>query len=150
MAPYKPLQDRLRDGYSVDPVSGCWEWKRGKDTWGYGQIGIQVDGRTKQLQAHRVSYELHVGKIPDGLELDHLCRNRACVNHSHLEPVTTRINVLRSLGPAAINAQKTHCHHGHPFDEINTGTHRGKRFCRECRRKQDRERKIELRKRNVA
>jgi len=76
-----------------------------------------------------------VGPIPAGLQLDHLCRNRACVRPDHLEPVRSRENTLRGFGPSAINARKTVCAHGHPFDEANTGrSPNGRRFCRECGR----------------
>ncbi|MGI9502698.1 MAG: HNH endonuclease [Geminicoccaceae bacterium] len=85
--------------------------------------------------AHRVSYEALVSAIPEGLELDHLCRVRCCVNPIHLEPVTTRTNNLRGNGIAAMNALKTHCPRGHPY----SGEHlyvcsRGHRHCRTCGR----------------
>jgi hypothetical protein len=85
--------------------------------------------------AHRFAYELFVDEIPDGLTLDHLCRNPRCVNPGHLEPVTQRENTLRGISPVAVNAAKTHCKHGHLLDEANTYmTNAGSRQCRTCNR----------------
>ncbi len=85
--------------------------------------------------AHRVAYELSVADIPDGLELDHLCRVRHCVNPSHLEPVTPHENWARGQAISILNAQKTHCPQGHAYDEANTYiSGRGIRGCRACNR----------------
>jgi hypothetical protein len=110
----------------VNKTDGCWEWTRGK-SWGYG---VHTSGG-KRHKAHRFAYELLVGPIPGGLTLDHLCRNRGCVNPTHLEPVTNRENILRGSSPAATRARQTECKNGHPFDEANT--YRDPRGYRECR-----------------
>ncbi len=113
----------------------CWLWMASLTEKGYGQFAI--DG--KMRRAHSVAYELLIGPIPEGLELDHTCRNRACVNSQHLEPVTTRVNILRGVGVAGINARKTHCKRGHEFTLENTFIHNKEtphagRGCRICRR----------------
>lgn len=108
---------------------GCWVWTACRVWNGYGQF--RVAGKT--VYAHRFAYELLVGPIPDGLELDHLCRNRACVNPSHLEVVDSRTNTLRGDGPAAQNARKTHCAHGHELTLENIWrSGRNSRLCRAC------------------
>jgi hypothetical protein len=105
---------------------GCWTWTACILQNGYG--GVRLKG--KLMRAHRVVYELLVGKIPDGLQLDHLCRNRKCVNPAHLEPVTQKENMRRGNGACAINARKTHCKSGHEFTKENT-----RRRCRICHNK---------------
>ncbi|MEV8523231.1 HNH endonuclease [Streptomyces sp. NPDC052000] len=89
---------------------------------------------------HRFAYEALRDAIPTGLQIDHLCRTRLCVNPWHMEPVTARVNVRRSLNPAAANARRTECVNGHPFTETNTYTPPGGRgrFCRTCRRLRNR------------
>jgi hypothetical protein len=126
-------------------ADGCWLWKgyRGRD--GYGRININGT----QVVAHRWAYEDAIVPIPAGLQIDHLCRVRACVNPGHLEPVTQRENILRGVGYFAINAQKTHCKHGHEFTESNTytwheeggGAHRA---CVQCRRTRKQKMQITL------
>lgn len=104
---------------------GCWEWTASRFRNGYGQFNSQL--------AHRVIYKELVGPIPEGLDLDHLCRNRACVRPDHLEPVTRRENLIRGETSIAENVRKTHCKHGHEFTEKNIYRWRGKRLCRICR-----------------
>jgi HNH endonuclease len=115
-----------------DPTLGpCWLWT-GALVDGYGAIYGALEGGTKK--AHRVTYELSVGPIPPGLQLDHLCRVRHCVRPSHLEPVTQRENIYRGQAPPSINASKTHCDHGHLLAGDNLRIYRGCRYCKACRR----------------
>jgi hypothetical protein len=116
----------------------CWLWTAAKNREGYGKFGIN---RT-WISAHQIAYELLVGPIPEGLELDHLCQVPACVKviadqfgPAHLEPVTHRENVLRGRSAAASHARKAHCPKGHPYDAVNTyRSPDGHRHCRTCGR----------------
>lgn len=109
----------------------CWIWTACKTHDGYGRIQV----RKHALMAHRVSYEEHIGPIPEGLTLDHLCRHRACINPLHSDPVTMEVNILRGLGMGALNAVKTHCKRGHPLSGENLYLYSdGRRSCQVCRR----------------
>ena len=123
---------RLHQKIIVDDA-GCWIWQGAKDQNGYGTVAIL--GSRKIMRAHRMTYELLIGAIPEGLEIDHLCRIPSCVNPIHLEPVTHKENLLRGVSFSGVNARKTHCSHGHEFNEANTRiTPLGYRVCRACDR----------------
>ena len=108
--------------------SGCWEWT-GVLIYGYGQVRC----RTIQYGAHRLSHLAFIGSIPDGYEVDHLCRNPRCINPGHLEAVTPRENNRRSNSASARNARATHCMHGHAFMGNNVRRKSdGSRRCRVC------------------
>lgn len=122
----------------VDASGDCWLWQGHTRANRYGTFSLWLgDGKVKTWFAHRFAYEALVGSIPIGLDLDHLCRNPSCVNPDHLEPVTRQTNVRRGYSRPAINATKTHCPKGHPYDEANTfvtGARGGRRYrvCRAC------------------
>lgn len=115
------------DKVRVNPKTKCWVWT----------AALRGDGKYPafslnrvQVAGHRIAYIHFVGPIPKGLEVDHLCLNKKCVNPRHLEPVTRKVNAERW------GATKTHCKHGHPFDKENTYINpRGQRECKECRRR---------------
>lgn len=128
--------------------SGCIVWLAGIAGEGYGHFHTTQtpERKAQDVYAHR-SYEHHVGPIPDGLHLDHLCRNRRCVNPDHLEPVTHRENTLRGIGFGALNAAKTHCANDHAYTPANTYIDPlGYRHCRACRRRVDQNRRPRNRK----
>lgn len=133
-----PVQVRFWTKVDVSQgPTGCWLWMGSLTDRGYGAPFRLDDDR--KVSPHRLAYELLVGPIPEGLQLDHLCRVRNCVNPAHLEPVTCQENLLRGMTWAAFNSRKTHCKHGHPFDEANTRiAPDGSRACRACGRERTR------------
>lgn len=121
--------------------TNCWLWTATINSHGYGQFGISG----VLTPPHRVVYEWEVGPIPKGMEIDHLCRVRSCVRPVHLEVVTHRTNTLRGDTVTAINARKTHCPEGHPYDAVNTYIRpSGSRECRMCVRRRNRKRRERL------
>jgi hypothetical protein len=117
----------LASSLTVD--SGCRVWRLARDRYGYGRIKTGGSHRG----AHRVSYELFVGPIPDGMHLDHVCRNRCCINPDHLRVVTPVENVMLGRSSPALNAAKTHCKRGHPLSGANLYLWGRSRICRTCR-----------------
>lgn len=150
-----PLTREQRIDSHVDRrPNGCWIWTAALNESGYGAT-THADGR--YAMAHRVVYEIHVGPIPEGFHLDHLCHtkdancpggiaclHRRCVNPAHLEPVTPQENNRRSLSPSARNAVRTHCPQGHEYSEANTYRGGGRRSCRSCHAERERQRKMRL------
>lgn len=112
--------------------SGCWEWQGNITPNGYG-AWYGLKGPYEERLAHRISYRAFTGPIPAGLQIDHLCRNRCCVNPAHLEAVTRKVNILRGESSSAQNARKTHCPKGHPYEQGNIyRLAQGTRICRQC------------------
>lgn len=123
----RPLIERLFDNFELAD-GGCWIYLGYVSRGGYSQIWIKPGIRKYR---HIAAYELFIGPVPEGMQLDHLCRRPACFNPRDLEPVTPRENVLRSDAWAGVNSRKTHCPQGHPYDGVNA---HGRRICRRCTR----------------
>lgn len=125
-----PEAERFWAKVRIEDPDGCWLWIGAKSSTGYGVF--RAGGR--DVRAHRYAYETLVGPIAPSLTLDHLCRIPACVNPSHLEPVSSRENTLRGETVTAANAEKTHCDSGHELVGENLYvTPDGRRQCRACR-----------------
>jgi len=122
----------------VDTSGECWLWTACIGTDGYGQFGCGPNTEIRTRKAHRIAYILTHGAIPEGMELDHLCRNRACVNPAHLEPVDHSTNVLRGAAgvlrdPTKPRKRATHCKNGHVLTPENLGALRTRPTTRRCR-----------------
>jgi hypothetical protein len=135
----KPVIERFMSKVEKSP-DGCWIWIGSIAPNGYGKFSVEKNKVRKCFNAHRWAYEYFVGPIRAGLTLDHLCRNRRCVNPSHLEPVTIRENLIRGEGVSAVNIRKTHCPKGHPLVDSPFPSHqRGQhRYCPVCSRSRKR------------
>jgi hypothetical protein len=123
----------------VDPTTGCWIWIGSRDGKGYGRL--RRTNERRYVGAHRVAYEQHRGPIPDGLELDHLCRVTVCVNPQHLEAVTHRENLRRGESPGMQLRRRGQCVHGHDLAAAYVRRDNGSRVCRECRNARARRRR---------
>lgn len=124
----KNILPRFFSFFELLSKAECWVWT-GCIEKGYARFTVRKD----RWMAHRFAYEIFRGSIPSGFTLDHLCRNRSCVNPWHLEIVSSKENTLRGNGPAAINNRKTHCSNGHAFTPENIYDYKGCRHCRRCR-----------------
>ena len=123
--------ERNRFFSKIDKTNSCWNWIGSIQNDGYSAFWLHG----KSISAHRLSYELFIGKIPNDMVIDHLCRNRKCVNPKHLECVTQRINLLRGNTIQSENAMKTECKNGHPLSDNNldkSQLRHGHRVCKIC------------------
>lgn len=128
------VSERVAERFAPGDPDACWVWRGSVSPLGYGRFHYVLAGRTVYGMAHRLVYEMAVGEIPAGMDIDHLCRNRRCVNPGHLEPVTHRENCRRG---AADRPPRKACRNGHRMTEANTfrtDRNPAHRRCRECAR----------------
>lgn len=138
---WRPLRERFED--NIDRDADCWIWT------GYTRTSVRTPnirygsiwGEGKHHFAHRLAYRFYVGPIPDGLTIDHLCKNTLCVNPAHLEAVTSSVNTLRADTFSGINSRKTHCPQGHPLVWIEKEQRRACPACRNAAKKRYKARK---------
>ena len=127
-------RDVARFERHVEKVAGCWLWRGTLTRDGYGRMNLNQ----RIYLAHRVAYTVAYGRIPDGRELDHLCRTHACVRPEHLEAVTRAQHNPRGMSPSALNGRKTQCRNGHALSVENTYVPpTGGRTCRICKREKE-------------
>lgn len=126
------VKSRLFDKSMPEPNTGCFIWTGSLFTGDYGRMWV----RDKQIMAHRISYFIYKGKIPEDFVIDHICNNPSCINPEHLEAKTQKDNSNRCVGsPTTVNAQKTHCIRGHEFSDENTKRGKNGRRCIKCTQK---------------
>lgn len=139
MSPELSPKSSQRFWDKVEKSDGCWLWTATKTPLGYGHFWHE--GRMRG--AHRFAYEDTVGAIPEGQTIDHVCKNRGCVNPAHMEVVSLRENILRSDNPQARNKRKTSCPRGHQYKAVQQGKRQGERYCPTCLRERARCRELE-------
>lgn len=122
------IRDTIRLEVDTRDRTECWNWERHISPEGYGRVYVNK----RMMLVHRYTYTIDKGPIPEGLDIDHLCRNRACYNPNHLEAVTRSVNLSRSPLMGRAQSAKTHCPHGHEYSEENTTHRNGRRHCRSC------------------
>lgn len=132
----------------VKKVADCWEWQLHVTKNGYGQASFRNGNKIDKISAHRLAYELFNKPIPEGLDIDHLCRNRRCVNPEHLEAVTRRENIRRGESGKSPKPMlhRTECVNGHPYTSQNTYIRpdKGTKLCRQCRSDAEKRYKLKL------